>query len=119
MDQKKYLQKLLSFLEKSPTAFHAVHNICQLLKENGFKELHENESWNTDLPGSYFIRRNGSSLIVFTLGSDNFAKSRFRMAGAHTDSPALKIKPKPDIVIHNLLQLGVETYGGALLNTWF
>lgn len=119
MDQQKYIRKLLEFLEKSPTAFHAVHNICQLLKENGFKELHANENWNTELPGTYFTRRNGSSLIAFTLGSKNFAKSKFRMAGAHTDSPALKIKPKPDVVNHNLLQLGVETYGGALLNTWF
>ncbi len=119
MNQKKYLQKLLSFLEKSPTAFHAVHNICQLLEDNGFKELHENNTWDTSIPGSYFIRRNGSSLILFTLGSDNSTKSGFRMAGAHTDSPALKIKPKPDMINHGLLQFGVETYGGALLDPWF
>jgi aspartyl aminopeptidase len=119
MDQKKYNRQLLRFLEESPTAFHTVHNICRLLEDKGFRELHENDTWNTSIPGSYFIRRNGSSLIFFTLADDNFTKSGFRMAGAHTDSPALKIKPKPDIVNHGLLQLGVETYGGALLDPWF
>ena len=119
MDQKTYIRQLLPFLEESPTAFHAVHNICKLLADNGFRELQENKPWNIDAPGSYFIRRNGSSLVLFTLANDNFTQSGLRMAGAHTDSPALKIKPKPDIINHGLLQLGVETYGGALLDPWF
>ncbi len=119
MDHSNYIQQLLQFLKESPTAFHAVHQICELLTKNGFIELHENESWNVNTPGSYFIRRNSTSLIAFALNDDNFAESGLRMGGAHTDSPCLKIKPKPDQVNHGLLQFGVETYGGALLYPWF
>jgi aspartyl aminopeptidase len=119
MDQDNYIRQLLHFLKESPTAFHAVHSICRLLATRGFTELHENESWDLKEPGCYFIRRNGSSLILLSLAHGNFAGSGLRMAGAHTDSPALKIKPKPDMVNHGLLQLGVETYGGALLDPWF
>ncbi len=119
MDQEKYIQRLIHFLGESPTAFHAVDSICRLLQSSGFLEFQENKAWNIHIPGSYFVRRNGSSLIFFTLTSNDFARSGFRMAGAHTDSPALKIKPNPDIVNHGLLQLGVETYGGALLEPWF
>lgn len=119
MDQEKYLRQLLRFLGESPTAFHAVQTICRLLTERGFRELHENKPWDITTPGSYFVRRNRSSLVLFTLASENFTKSGFRMAGAHTDSPALKIKPKPDSVNQGLLQLGVEMYGGALLDPWF
>lgn len=70
------------------------------------------------LPGKYFVRRNSSSLIVFTLG-ENELESGFRLAGAHTDSPSLKIKPSPDKVKNSYMQLGVEVYGGGLLTTWF
>jgi len=119
MDLDNHIRHLLHFLKDSPTAFHAVKTLCRLLEEKGFTELHENESWDTSVPGLYFIRRNGSSLILLSLADDNFAVTGLRMAGAHTDSPALKIKPKPDMVSHGLLQLGVETYGGALLDPWF
>lgn len=119
MNHETYIRKLIHLLGESPTPFHAVHNTCQLLKSKGFTELHEDKTWDISTPGSYFVRRNSSSLIFFTLSSDDVASTGFRMAGAHTDSPALKIKPSPDIVKHGLLQLGVETYGGALLDPWF
>lgn len=119
MNQETYLRQLLHFLGESPTAFHAVHTTCSLLTARGFRELYENKPWDISTPGSYFVRRNGSSVVLFTLASENFTKSGFRMAGAHTDSPALKIKPKPDSVNQGLLQLGVEMYGSALLDPWF
>ena len=71
MDQNTYIRQILSFLEESPTPFHAVGNICNILRENGFSELHEKDSWVTPAPGSYFIQRNGSSLILFNLADDN------------------------------------------------
>lgn len=119
MDQEKYIPKLLKFLANSPTSFHTVHNLCQLLEKNGFIELKENETWNLTKPGSYFIRRNSSSLIAVNITDTNRIKSGIRMAGAHTDSPALKIKPNAENINNGLMQLGVEVYGGALLDPWF
>jgi len=86
------------------------------LEANGFKNLSENETWSPKTGGRYYVTRNGSSLIAFCLGNPN---KGFRMVGTHTDSPCLKVKPRPEISKHHYLQLGVEVYGGALLNPWF
>jgi len=119
MDQHSYTQALLEFLGASPTPFHAVANLGSLLAEHGFVEIRESDDWQRLLPGRYFIRRNDSSLIALVLTSSGPAATGLRMAGAHTDSPCLKIKPSPARTNHSLLQLGVETYGGALLSPWF
>ena len=113
-----YLHDLLRFIDRSPTSFHAVHNICELLLHNGFRELKEHSAWQDISGGKYFVQRNSSSLIIFTL-IDDTVKYGLRMAGAHTDSPGLKIKPNPGRINNSYLQLGVETYGGGLLSTWF
>lgn len=119
MNQDQYTRDFLHFLANSPTAFHAVHNICTLLQENGYTELQEKDKWKLEIPGSYFIRRNNSSLIILKMSDSDFMRSGLRMAGAHTDSPSLKIKPNGASVNHGCLQLGVEVYGGALLDPWF
>ncbi|WP_417911252.1 M18 family aminopeptidase [Candidatus Electronema sp. PJ] len=112
------LADLISFLHSSPTAFHAAANAAALLTKQGFVQLHEQENW-PDLPaGKYFVLRNDSSLIGFTWQGGQ-TKSGFRMIGAHTDSPGLKVKPNPLRKEQNCLQLGVEIYGGALLRPWF
>lgn len=112
-------QNLLNFLDKSPTPFHAVSAMSECLDKNGFKQLDELDAWGTLSAGKYYITRNESSLIAFTLAEDALAETGFKMVGAHTDSPCLKVKPKPERIKHNLVQLGVEVYGGALLNPWF
>jgi aspartyl aminopeptidase len=120
MDQQPFTTALLDFLGASPTPFHAVRNLAALLGEHGFAEISEQDDWGQLPPGRYFIRRNDSSLVALVLATDSLlAESGLRMAGAHTDSPGLKIKPSPAQVNHSLLQLGVETYGGALLTPWF
>jgi len=112
-------QNLLSFLDKSPTPFHAVSSMSECLEKNEFIKLDERDVWGTLSAGKYYITRNESSLIAFTLAEDDLAETGFKMVGAHTDSPCLKVKPKPEKIKHNLVQLGVEVYGGALLNPWF
>ena len=116
--QSQYIHDLLQFIDKAPTPFHAVQHVSNVLTEKGFTEIREQDSWNSLKQGSYFVRRNASSMIVFTLNNSE-PGSGFRMAGAHTDSPCLKVKPNPQQVNHGFMQLGVETYGGALLNPWF
>lgn len=116
---RQYNKALCEFLDRSPTPFHAVKAMQEQLENCGSKKLSEAESWR-DLPaGRYHVTRNDSSLIAFTLPKSDITVSGFRMVGAHTDSPCLKVKPQAEKRTKNMLQLGVEVYGGALLNPWF
>ncbi len=89
------------------------------LSQAGFTQLFEQDSWQLAPSKNYFVIRNGSALVAFKTGSEKFGSAGFRLAGTHTDSPCLKVKPNPEIVKNGYLQLGVEVYGGALLNPWF
>ncbi len=111
--------ELLCFLGASPTPFHAVGALASLLEEGGFRELREQDAWACEAGGRYFVRRNGSSLIAFVRGRAAAEDAGLRMAGAHTDSPCLRLKPRPELRRSGYLQFGVEVYGGALLNPWF
>lgn len=119
MDQDSFTGDFLQFLTSSPTPFHAVRTLGSLLTGRGFVELRERDDWGSLAPGRYLVRRNDASLIALVLSDTITAASRLRLAGAHTDSPCLKVKPRPERRSHSLLQLGVEVYGGALLGPWF
>ena len=112
-------QDLLNFIDASPTPFHAVLNLQEILKVYQFSELKESEKWDLKQNGRYFVTKNDSSLAAFVVGNRPAQKSSFKIIGAHTDSPNLKVKPKPDKIFKNFHQLGVEVYGGVLLSTWF
>jgi aspartyl aminopeptidase len=107
--------ELLHFLSASPTAFHAAAAAAALLAEQGFVRLDEQAAWGRLPAGKYFVLRNESSLIGFTWSGGG----AFRMIGAHTDSPGLRLKPNPLRKEQGCLQLGVEIYGGSLLRPWF
>ena len=117
---QNFAEGLLQFLNDSPTAFHAVKNAAALLRENGFEELKETENWSLKNEGRYFVVKSGSAVIAFTVGKGDLAKEGFRIIGAHTDSPALKIKPGAcSVTPDGYVKLNVEVYGGAILQTWF
>ena len=121
MQNDKFTIGLLDFIQKSPTPFHAVQNMSEILESHGFKRLHEKDQWNIthqQAGESYYVTRNDSSIIAFQL-NQALVEHGIQMVGAHTDSPCLKVKPNPEITKHHYLQLGVEVYGGALLNPWF
>ena len=113
------LADLLIFLQQSPTPFHAVTVMSQRLAKAGFVELKEGDSWALTAGQGYYSSRNGSSIVAFVYGRDALLDSGIHMMGAHTDSPCLKVKPQPELVRQGYFQLGVEVYGGALLNPWF
>lgn len=119
MPPPKFNRGLLDFIDASPTPFHAVENMKSALKAAGYKSLEEKDGWGALTAGGYFVTRNDSSLIAFNLPTQALAETGFQMVGAHTDSPCLKVKPQPGTVCHSFWQLGVEVYGGALLNPWF
>ena len=109
-------QSLLSFLQASPTPFHATTSMMSILLSSGYTELFEDQVWDLKEQSGYFIRRNDSSIIAIWLADKSQA---LRLVGAHTDSPCLKVKPNADLSGKGYFQLGVEVYGGALLAPWF
>lgn len=118
MKKEDLNRDLMAFIAASPTPFHAVAQMWLRLTDAGFTCLAEVDNWDLK-PGKYFVTRNDSSIIAFILGSQDPLQTGIRMVGAHTDSPCLKVKPRPEKTGHTYLQLGVEVYGGVLLNPWF
>ncbi len=119
MAQQKFNKELCQFLERATTPFHAVELMAGKLADAGFTALNESSSWVIEPGGTYYLQRNGSSLVAFIAGSESGPVEGLRMVGAHTDSPCLMVKPSPEKLKQGYLQLGVEVYGGALLNPWF
>lgn len=109
-------EKLLKFIEISPTAYHAVENVKSELKENGFYELCEGKTWDIAKGKCYFVSRNNSSLIAFKVPESDF--SGFMIGASHSDSPAFKIKENPDVKDKFYARLSVEKYGGMIDSTW-
>ncbi|MCB1733429.1 MAG: M18 family aminopeptidase, partial [Halieaceae bacterium] len=117
MDQQQFNRELCAFLSRATTPFHAVAEMVRQLQEAGFSQLQAGA--DTEPGGRYFVTRNDSSLIAFVCGREAPPVAGMRMVGAHTDSPCLMAKPAPEKLRNGYLQLGVEVYGGALLNPWF
>lgn len=110
--------QLLSFIEKSPTCFHAVATMKEEFLKNGFTELKENEKWSIQQGGQYFVTRNGSSLIAFTIPKEKM--KGIRIMASHSDSPCFKIKENPEIEAEGYyIKLNIEKYGGMLCAPWF
>ncbi len=109
---------LLTFIDSSPTAYHAVEQSITRLEAAGFQALEERATWALKENQGYYVTRNGSTLVAFILGQDDPARAGFTMVGAHTDSPNLRLKPQPSYEKRGYMQLGVEVYGGVLLSTW-
>jgi aspartyl aminopeptidase len=109
---------LCTFLHRSPTPFHAAREAAARLAALGFRELSEHEAW-TITPGERcYLIRGGSTLVAFVAGTESPATGGFRMIGAHTDSPNLRVKPNADLARSGFQQVGVDVYGGVLHSTW-
>jgi aspartyl aminopeptidase len=111
-------EDLLSFLDASPCAFHAVAALRTRLEAAGFRSLAEDTTWRLRAGGRYLVERGGTALAAFVVGSDPPSTAGFRMAAAHTDSPGFVLKPWPERVDHGTVVLGVEIYGGPLVASW-
>ncbi len=113
----KTLKDLLSFLWASPTPFHAVETVKTRLQKLQFKALPEVDAWDGLAAGRYFSTFGETALVAFEVPRGKKVRG-FRIVGAHTDSPNLRLKPNAEYVKEGYRQLGVEVYGGVLLNSW-
>ncbi len=113
---KNVARRMMEFIDASPSPYHACASSARLLEKAGFTRLAEVDIWDAT-PGAYYVIR-GGSLVAWALQDHHRAWSGFRVLGAHTDSPNLRVKPNPDRKRSGCLQLGVEVYGGVLLNSW-
>jgi aspartyl aminopeptidase len=111
-----FIGRLTDFLDRSPTPWHAVANISELLERAGFIRLDERSTWTLEAGASYFVVRSDGALVAWRQPSDVVGWTLF---GAHTDSPNLRVRPEPIVKKHGYFQLGLEVYGGVLLSTWF
>ncbi|XKH01076.1 M18 family aminopeptidase [Marinobacter nauticus] len=119
MEHTAFNNDLIEFLDSSPTPWHAVNTMKNRLDAAGFQQLDERDTWSLEPGQGYYVIRNGSSIVAFRTGRKSPVEAGIRMVGAHTDSPCLKVKPNPEIRRKGFFQLGVEVYGGVLLNPWF
>lgn len=117
MNSKTTSEKLIQFIENSPSAFHTVETIKFLLLKNNFSELCENKHWHITAGGNYFVTRNNSSLIAFSIPENPLAG--MRIIASHSDSPTFKIKENPEMECgHHYVKLNVERYGGMIYAPW-
>ncbi|MER6917224.1 M18 family aminopeptidase [Streptomyces sp. NPDC000594] len=107
---------LMTFLAASPSPYHAVANAAQKLEKAGFRQVREVDAWDASAGGRFVIR--GGALIAWYVPEGADTHTPFRIVGAHTDSPNLRVKPDPDAGAHGWRQIAVEIYGGPLLNSW-
>lgn len=116
--EKNISQQLLEFIENSPTCFHAVQAMTDILSAEGFTELKENQKWHIENGGRYFVTRNGSSLTAFTVPVQEM--KGMHIIASHSDSPSFKIKENPELESEgHYIRLNVEGYGGMIRAPWF
>jgi len=108
---------LCAFIDASPTPFHACASSARLLEEAGFTRLEESEAWRAAPGARHYVVR-GGSLAAWAVPEGAEPARGWRILGAHTDSPNLRLRPRPDVARACLRQLGIEVYGGVLLNSW-
>ncbi|MGB0590860.1 MAG: M18 family aminopeptidase [Myxococcota bacterium] len=108
---------LLDYVHASPSPRHCVAETVRRLDAAGFEEIAEEDAWSLNFGDARYLIR-GGTVLAFRVGSVPAVEGGFRLIGAHTDSPNLRIKPVPDVRAQGYQQLGIETYGGLLDYTW-
>ncbi len=115
---RAHARDLLDFIDASPSPWHAVLTCETRLQAAGFCRLEETDRWLLAPGGRHYVVRGGSSIIAFIVGNRPAAETGLRLIGAHTDSPGLRLKPKPAETAAGMVRLGVEVYGGPILATF-
>lgn len=114
------VREFIEFVNKAVTPFHAVTELSRMLEVAGYKQVRETEVHNLRDPnGRYFMTRNQSTIVALSVGGKYQAGNAVLLAGAHSDSPNLALKPRSKLNKNDHVGVGVQLYGGILLHTWF
>ncbi len=116
-DNLAHADDLADVVAASPSSFHAASTVAARLADAGFTPLDETEPWSVTPGAKQLVVRDGA-VIAWIVPTSATAETAFHIFGAHSDSPAFKLKPKPTTGRLGWLQAGVEIYGGPLLNSW-
>lgn len=117
---EKYTKPFCDFLTDNPTVFHCVDAVKGQLKEAGWKELSERDAWKIEPQGKYFVERNGSALMAFSVGGKYKPGNGAAILAGHVDALTAKLKPVSQVPNKaGYIQLGVAPYAGAPNNTWW
>lgn len=111
-----HAEDVISFVKASLTSYHAAAELCRRLDEAGFTRLDETEPWSQTL-GRHYVVRDGA-VVAWQTPDAISDRTAFRVVGSHTDSPSFKLKPHATVTNHGWQQVGMEVYGGGLLNSW-
>ncbi|MFT3875845.1 MAG: M18 family aminopeptidase [Propioniciclava sp.] len=117
MDARSHIADLAAFVTASPSSFHAAADVARRLAEAGFAEQRETDAFG-DTPGGHYVLRDGAIVAWWVPEGIDPERAGFRIVGAHTDSPSLKLKPQPTASAFGWQQAAVEVYGGPLPNQW-
>ena len=112
----EHVRDLVDFVTESPTSFHAAAEGSRRLVAAGFTEVDERAGF-VAAPGAYVLVRDGA-VLAWRIPAGAGPGTPYRIVGAHTDSPGFVLKPRPDVGTAGWQQLGMEIYGGPLLNSW-
>lgn len=117
---KLLAESFISFVNAAISPYHAVEWCKAKLESKGYQELKEIENWKLAPEGKYFFTRNNTTILAFNVGKDfSVNNTGFKIIGAHTDSPCLKLNPVSKTTNRGIEQCHVSTYGGGLWHTWF
>ena len=118
--QAPEIDRLFKLMNFSTCNFLAVEAIRRELDRKGFQALEEQDDWQIQPGGKYYVVKNSSAIFAFIAGTKPVEETGLRIISAHSDSPCFKLKPNCEIIGDGgVVSLNVEKYGGGIMYTWF
>lgn len=114
----RFAPTLAEYLDAGPSPYHAAAATLGAAARAGFTVLHDGDPWRLEAGQGYVVLHHGSTVAAFRMGRKAPSVAGFRVVGAHTDSPCLRLKPRPGLASAGHLLLDVEVYGSPILATW-
>ncbi len=115
---EKITRELADFIAASPSCYHVIKNVKEMLLDAGFTSLREDRSWKLEPGNGYFVVRADSSIIAFKIPEGEC--KNFQMIASHSDAPTFKIKENEEMIrAGHYVELNVEKYGGPIMSPWF
>ena len=114
-----YIADFLNFMNRSVSSFHAISEAEQILINNGYKRVYEDDLSSVAFGDKIYFKRMDLSLVALNLGKEsNRSSYPFHIVASHVDSPCFKVKPNIQSG-SKYTRIDVEPYGGMIVPSWF